>query len=140
MRVFGNHLSINVIPSVQKSKIQQNKSRNIRTIRTVKPIPLKPEPNVRHLLEPNETGTGYCLKFKIRNRRILEPAFKIRGRCNHLLLSILHPLRNQKFKIACNLSIFIQCNCLPLKRPLKLVRKYFSCEESSFDHMYLFSN
>ena len=38
--------------------------RKLRTDKTVKPNPLKPEPKNRNLLETIETGTRSCLKFK----------------------------------------------------------------------------
>ena len=36
----------------------------VKTVRTIKPKHLKPEPNVKYLLEPIETRTWSCLKFK----------------------------------------------------------------------------
>ena len=47
-----------------KTRFWELLSKQVRTVRTEKPNHPKPEPYDRNLLEPIETGTESCLKFR----------------------------------------------------------------------------
>ena len=53
-----------LVDCIKNSTLGILKSPKSKTVRTVKPNFLKPEPKRGYLLEPIETGTECCLKLK----------------------------------------------------------------------------
>ena len=68
-----------------------------------------------------------------------KPAFKIRGRCNHLLLSILHPLGHQNSKLH-TISLQFANKTLYLHKGLRnnlgTYASIVSCKDTNFGHIF----